>query len=60
MFLHKLIKKMTQEKKVTNLYWVGFFVSTAILGWMIYSHNEWLTLMLPFVTTFFVKAMKII
>lgn len=51
---------MTQEKKVTNLYWVGFFVSTAILGWMIYSHNEWLTLMLPFVTTFFVKAMKII
>lgn len=51
---------MMQEPQKNKLYWLGFFVSTLILGWMIYSHNEWLTLMLPFVTTFFVKAMKII
>lgn len=47
------------EKKSTLLPWLGFFVSTAALVFAIYSHWEWLTLILPFVTTFFVKAMRI-
>lgn len=47
------------EKKSTLLPWLGFLVSTAALVFAIYSHWEWLTLILPFVTTFFVKAMRI-
>lgn len=47
------------ERKSTLLPWLGFFVSTAALVFAIYSHWEWLTLILPFVTTFFVKAMRI-
>jgi hypothetical protein len=50
---------MEQAKKNKGLWWMVFFVTTAILVWMIYSHNPWLTLMLPFVTTSFVKAMDI-
>jgi hypothetical protein len=50
----------TQEKKSTLIWWVGFLASSALLGWMIYTHNEWLTLSLPLVTTSFVKALDII
>ena len=50
---------MEQTKKNKALWWLAFFVSSGILAYMIYSHNEWLTLMLPFVTTAFVKAMDI-
>jgi len=50
---------MEKEKKSTALYWLGFLASSALLGYMIYTHNEWLTLTLPFVTTFFVKAMRL-
>jgi predicted cobalt transporter CbtA len=50
---------MEQTKKYRAIWWLAFLASSAILGYMIYSHNEWLTLMLPFVTTSFVKAMDI-
>jgi hypothetical protein len=51
---------MAQEQnKSTAIWWLVFVLSTAGLGYAIYSHWEWLTLILPFVTTSFVKAMKI-
>ncbi|HVU96229.1 MAG TPA: hypothetical protein VHE34_13455 [Puia sp.] len=47
------------QKKNTSAYWLLFFISTAgfIFAW--YSHFEYLTLILPFVATSFVKAMDI-
>jgi hypothetical protein len=51
---------MEQEKKSRGLYWLLFFISTAALLFAIYTHWEWLTLLLPFVTTFFVKAMDLL
>jgi len=50
---------MEDSKKGTALYWLLFLISTAALIFAIYSHWPWLTLILPFVTTFFVKAMDI-
>ena len=50
---------MEQKKKNTAGYWVMFFVSTAAFIWACASHFEYLTLILPFVTTGFVKAMDI-
>ena len=50
---------MEQQNKSTAIWWLVFIASTAGLGYAIYSHWEWLTLILPFVTTSFVKALKI-
>ena len=50
---------MEQQKKYKGIYWLAFLVSTAALAFAIYTHWEWLTLILPFVTTSFVKAMDI-
>jgi hypothetical protein len=50
---------MEQTKKYKGLWWLLFFVSTAALAYAIYSHWPWLTLILPFQTTAFVKAMDI-
>jgi len=50
---------MEQQKKNTGAYWVMFFVSTAAFIWACAAHFEYLTLILPFVTTSFVKAMDI-
>jgi hypothetical protein len=50
---------MEQKKKYKGLYWLLFFASTAGLILAICTHWEWLTLILPFVTTSFVKAMDI-
>jgi hypothetical protein len=50
---------MEQSKKYTAIWWLVFFASTAALIFAIYSHWEWLTFILPFVTTSFVKAMDI-
>ncbi|HZE83485.1 MAG TPA: hypothetical protein VE035_04210 [Puia sp.] len=50
---------MEQQKKNTGLYWLLFLISTAGLVLAIASHFEYLTLILPFVCTFFVKAMDI-
>ncbi len=50
---------MEQKKKNTGGYWVMFFISTAAFIWACATHFEYLTLILPFVTTGFVKAMDI-
>ncbi|MEI9807675.1 MAG: hypothetical protein WDO16_07235 [Bacteroidota bacterium] len=50
---------MEQTKKYKGLWWLIFFASTAALIFAIYSHWPWLTLILPFQTTAFVKAMDI-
>jgi hypothetical protein len=51
---------MEVKKKSTGLYWILFFVSVAALILAIIAHWPWLTLIIPFVTTFFVLAMDII
>jgi hypothetical protein len=51
---------MEQQKKSRGFYWLLFLISTAALIFAIYSHWPWLTLILPFMTTFFVKAMDIL
>jgi hypothetical protein len=54
--------KSMEEKKTSTMglfWWSLFFVSTAGLLFAIYSHWEWLTLILPFVATSFVKALRI-
>ncbi|HJS56438.1 MAG TPA: hypothetical protein VJ765_17920 [Chitinophagaceae bacterium] len=50
---------MEQQKKSTAIWWLIFLVSTAGLFFAIYSQWEWLTLILPFVATSFVKALRI-
>lgn len=50
---------MEQTKKYKGLYWLLFFVSTAALFWAIGAKFEYLTLIIPFVCTSFVKAMDI-
>jgi len=50
---------MEQTKKNTLVWWLVFLASTAALIFAIYSHWPWLTLILPFQTTSFVKAMNI-
>jgi hypothetical protein len=47
------------ESKNKMLYWLVFLGSTAALLFAIYAHWEWLTLILPFQTTAFVKALDI-
>ncbi len=50
---------MEQQKKYKGLYWVVFLASTAGLILAIAGHWPWLTMILPFQTTSFVKAMDI-
>ena len=50
---------MQTTKKNTTKYWFLFFLSTFAFLAAIYLHWEYLTLILPFVGTFFVKAMDI-
>ena len=51
---------MEQTKSYRGLWWLVFFVSTAVLVYAICTHWEWLTLILPFQLTAFVKAMDIV
>lgn len=51
---------MEQQKKYLGLYWLLFLVSGAALIIAIATHFDYLTLILPFVGTSFVKAMDII
>jgi hypothetical protein len=50
---------MEEQRNSTMIWWLIFIASTAGLIFAIYSHWEWLTLILPFVCTSFVKALKI-
>jgi hypothetical protein len=51
---------MEVRKRNKGLYWLLFFISAAALALAIYTHWPWITLLLPFVTTFFVLALDII
>jgi hypothetical protein len=51
---------MEQQKKNTGIFWVLFLISSACFLWAVAAHFEYLTLILPFVGTFFVKALDII
>ena len=53
------IFNMEQQKKYKGIYWLLFLASAAALVIAIVTHWEWLTLILPFVTTSFVKALDI-
>ncbi len=57
--LHKFLTEMEGQKSSTMIWWLVFIASTAGLFYAIYSHWEWLTLILPFVATSFVKALRI-
>lgn len=50
---------MEQSKKYRGLWWLIFLASTVGLVMAIILHWEWLTLILPFQTTAFVKALDI-
>jgi len=52
-------KRMEQAKKYRGLWWLVFLASSAALIFAIATHWEWLTLILPFQTTAFVKAMDL-
>ncbi len=51
---------METTKKSTGLAWIIFFLSTAAFFVAIYLHFSYLTLILPFMLTSFVKGMDII
>ena len=51
---------MQQKKKNTGVYWVLFLISAAGFIYAVDTHFEYLTMILPFVGTFFVKALDII
>jgi hypothetical protein len=55
----KNFEEMEQTKKYRGIWWLICLASTAALIFAIYTHWEWLTLILPFQTTAFVKAMDI-
>jgi len=50
---------MEQTKKYRGIWFLVFLASTAALLIAIFTHWEWLTLILPFMTTSFVKALDI-
>jgi len=51
---------MEQKRKYKGIYWLLFLISAGAMAFAIYSHWEWLTLLLPFVATSFVKALDIL
>ena len=51
---------MEQTKKNRALWFLIFLASTAALLIAVFTHWEWLTLILPFLTLSFVKALDII
>ena len=59
LFLRKF-SPMEVKTRNKGLYWLLFFISTAVLIFAIATHWPWLTLIMPFVFTFFVLAMGIV
>jgi flagellar basal body-associated protein FliL len=51
---------MEVQKKSKGLWWIIFFISTALFAFAIYVHWPWLMFLLPFVCTSLVKALDII
>lgn len=50
---------MEKKKKNKGIYWIIFLASAAALTFAILTQWEWLTLILPFLATSFVKALDI-
>jgi hypothetical protein len=50
----------TAAKKQNTLYWILFFISVIGFFLVLMFAGQWVTLTLPFVFTFFAKAMDII
>ncbi|HZH64606.1 MAG TPA: hypothetical protein VEY10_06895 [Flavisolibacter sp.] len=51
---------MEIKKRSKGLYWILFFLSVALTIFAVATHWPWLTLILPFVFTFFVLALDIV
>jgi len=51
---------MEQKKKNSGIFWLFFLIFSAAFVWAIAAHFEYVMLILPFVGTFFVKALDII
>lgn len=51
---------MEQQKTNTGAQWLIFLASAAALGIAIYMQWEYLTLILPFMCTSFVKALRLL
>lgn len=51
---------MEHKKKNTGIYWVLFLLTAAGFVYAIDTHFEYITMILPFLCTFFVKALDII
>lgn len=51
---------MDTSRKQTTLYWILFFVSVIAFFVLLAFKGELLTLTLPFICTFFAKAMDIL
>lgn len=51
---------MEMQRRNKGLYWILFLLSVALLIFAIATNWPWLTLIMPFVFTFFVLAMDII
>jgi hypothetical protein len=51
---------MEKRNKNSGIFWLFFLISAGAFIWAIAAHFEYLTLILPFVGTFFVKALDII
>jgi hypothetical protein len=60
LFLRKLFSHMAATKRNKGLYFLLFLISTAAFAASIYFHWEYLTLIIPFVCTFFVLSLDII
>jgi hypothetical protein len=56
----KKFSHMEMQRRNKGLYWLLFFISVAVLILAIATHWPWLTLIMPFVFTFFVLAMDIV
>jgi len=56
----QIFLNMEQQRKYKGVYWLVFLASSAALAFAIYTHWPWLTLLLPFVTTSFVKALDVV
>jgi predicted transposase YbfD/YdcC len=52
--------RMEKKKSNKGIYWLVFIISAAAFAYAIQTHWEWVTLILPFLTTSFVKALDII
>lgn len=50
----------TEEKKSTNLDWMLFFGSTAVMIYMLIISSPWFWVALPFSLTYLVKGLRVI